>query len=173
MRARAIDLSGVRFIALDEADKLFELNKRGKKDDTTDGHGEHMDSDDSNASEEENENENETLTEQHSAFLNQVDEILAECPRDGSVQRALFSAAIGPFVSELASQFLLNHVHITVGTENAGNTNIKQSLKFVGREDGKLLAIEPDYTGGNKAASAGISTECRACCKGVVQGAGV
>ena len=35
VRARAIDLSGVRFIALDEADKLFELNKRGKKDDTT------------------------------------------------------------------------------------------------------------------------------------------
>ena len=130
-----------------------------------------MDSDDSNASEEENENENETLTEQHSAFLNQVDEILAECPRDGSVQRALFSATIGPFVSELASQFLLNHVHITVGTENAGNTNIKQSLKFVGREDGKLLQ-SVNYTGGNKATSAGISTECRAC-KGIVQGAGV
>ena len=62
LNSRAIDLSGVRFIALDETDKLFELNKRGKKDDTTDGHGKHMDSDDSNASEEENENENETLT---------------------------------------------------------------------------------------------------------------
>ncbi len=137
VRAGAIDLSGVRFIALDEADKLFELNKR--REGTGRDHRKSKDSGNSEDSEEEGEDEG--LAERHSAFLNQVDEILAECPRDGSVQRALFSATIGPFVSELAAQFLHNHVHITVGTENAGNTNIKQILKFVGREDGKLLAI--------------------------------
>ena len=138
VRAGALDLSGVRFIALDEADKLFEVNRGAGKADAQ-GEGKGSDSDSDDHSEEE---EDEALREQHSAFLNQVDEILAECPRDGTVQRALFSATIGPFVKELAAQFLQqDHVHITVGTENAGNGNIHQILQFVGREDGKLLAI--------------------------------
>ncbi len=57
------------------------------------------------------------------------------------VQRGLFSATIGPFVQELANSFLQNPVSITVGTENAGASSIDQQLLFVGREDGKLLAI--------------------------------
>ena len=54
---------------------------------------------------------------------------------------ALFSATIGPFVSELAEQFLQNHVQINIGIENAGAASIEQKLLFVGREDGKLLAM--------------------------------
>jgi len=74
------------------------------------------------------------------SFLSQVDEILSQCPSKG-VQRALFSATVGPFVKELASSFLANPVSITIGKENAGASTINQKLMFVGREDGKLLAI--------------------------------
>jgi ATP-dependent RNA helicase DDX52/ROK1 len=101
-----------------------------------------------------------------SSFLSQVDEILAECgtayasadvekkkksnkkdkksePAEGTVvlQRALFSATIGPFVQELAASFLNNPVEVNIGVVNAGATSIDQRLVFVGREDGKLLAI--------------------------------
>ena len=49
-----------------------------------------------------------------SAFLNQVDEILSQCPQSG-LQRGLFSATIGPNVQELAADFLSNPVHISIG----------------------------------------------------------
>lgn len=42
---------------------------------------------------------------------------------------------------ELASNFLVNPVTVSVGTENAGANTIDQRLIFVGREDGKLLAV--------------------------------
>lgn len=114
-----------------------------------------------------------------SSFLNQVDEILAECgtaystngegdgdgDREGrkkkggkkksskksetevmkektvTLQRALFSATIGPSVQELAASFLHNPVELSIGVVNAGASSIDQRLVFVGREDGKLLAI--------------------------------
>ena len=75
-----------------------------------------------------------------SSFLRQIDEILSKCP-DKGVQRGLFSATLGPFVKELASNFLNNPITVSVGVENAGANTIDQKLIFVGREDGKLLAI--------------------------------
>jgi ATP-dependent RNA helicase DDX52/ROK1 len=57
------------------------------------------------------------------------------------VQRGLFSATLGPYVKELASNFLKDPVTVSVGVENAGANTIDQRLVFVGREDGKLLAI--------------------------------
>jgi superfamily II DNA/RNA helicase len=57
------------------------------------------------------------------------------------LQRALFSATIGPFVQELAASFLNNPVEVNIGVVNAGASSIDQRLVFVGREDGKLLAI--------------------------------
>ena len=56
VRAGAIDLSGVRFIALDEADKLFELNKR--REGTGRDHRKSKDSGNSEDSEEEGEDAN-------------------------------------------------------------------------------------------------------------------
>jgi ATP-dependent RNA helicase DDX52/ROK1 len=77
--------------------------------------------------------------------LTQVDEIIAECPTPSNnsiiLQRCLFSATIGPFVKELAEGFLKNPIHVAIGVENSGATTIDQKLIFVGREDGKLLAI--------------------------------
>jgi superfamily II DNA/RNA helicase len=69
----------------------------------------------------------------------QVDEVLSACP--AAAQRALFSATLGPKVKELASSVLRDPLSISVGTPNAGAATIDQKLVFVGREDGKLLAI--------------------------------
>lgn len=44
-------------------------------------------------------------------------------------------------VRELAETVLRNPVLITVGIENAGATSIDQRLIFVGKEEGKLLAM--------------------------------
>ena len=55
--------------------------------------------------------------------------------------RALFSATLGPFVLELASGFLRDAVHVTVGKENTGASSIDQKLTFCGSEEGKLLAM--------------------------------
>lgn len=131
LRAKAVDLSRVRLVVLDEADRLFEqdsgMDSRIDKDGALE----------------------DASSEHRSSFLSQVDEILAECgtqcrSKDGKecdLQRALFSATIGPFVQELASSFLNDPIEISVGKVNAGASSIKQRLVYVGREDGKLLAI--------------------------------
>ena len=82
----------------------------------------------------------EDKTRTSSSFLRQIDEILSRCPEKG-VQRGLFSATLGPYVKELASNFLKDPITVSVGVENAGANTIDQKLVFVGREDGKLLAI--------------------------------
>eukprot|EP00428_Durinskia_dybowskii_P072319 CAMPEP_0170405656 /NCGR_PEP_ID=MMETSP0117_2-20130122/27298_1 /TAXON_ID=400756 /ORGANISM="Durinskia baltica, Strain CSIRO CS-38" /LENGTH=612 /DNA_ID=CAMNT_0010662787 /DNA_START=36 /DNA_END=1874 /DNA_ORIENTATION=- len=165
VRAQAIDLSSVKVVVLDEADKLFDLEagkgnkakEEGEEDDinftkkssgkvktagTKRKHSEN-ESDEENSdecSDEESHEHKASADRIRTSFLSQVDEILAECPAQG-VQRALYSATVGPFVRELAESFLNNPVRITIGQENAGASTIDQKLTFVGREDGKLLAI--------------------------------
>jgi ATP-dependent RNA helicase DDX52/ROK1 len=126
IRSGEIDLSNIEIVVLDEADKLFELDAPG---------GRRQEQDNDNEDDEEEESE-----QTGSSFLRQIDEILSKCP-DKGVQRGLFSATIGPFVKELASSFLNNPVTVSIGIENAGANTIDQKLIFVGREDGKLLAI--------------------------------
>lgn len=138
--AGAIDLSNVRIVALDEADKLFEIDS---------GHVDHAQDDVLDLEEAEKGASNDAeLSEIKNAFLNQVDTILASCTYEGSgkkksdrLQRALFSATITPFVTEIASGFLQDPVTVSIGTENAAATTIDQKLLFVGTEEGKLLAI--------------------------------
>eukprot|EP00981_Chlorochromonas_danica_P004395 scaffold879_cov170-Ochromonas_danica.AAC.10 len=152
IRAGAIDLHHVRTIILDEADKLLELDtiqirknaaedrkqSSKKKKRTRKNQDEDSEGDEEEEEEEEGDGDNGRI---RSSFLAQVDEILAEIPSSNDVQRVLFSATLGPFVLELAQGFLRNPIHVTIGTENAGASTVEQKLVFVGREDGKLLAI--------------------------------
>lgn len=61
--------------------------------------------------------------------------------------RVLLTVLIGvsPFMSlqvrELAESVLRDPVFLTVGSDNAGAASIDQRLMYVGREEGKLLAI--------------------------------
>jgi ATP-dependent RNA helicase DDX52/ROK1 len=74
-----------------------------------------------------------------STFLSQMDAILSEIPI--TTVRSLFSATVNSRVRELAERILRNPVDITVGSASSANPDIEQKLVFVGREEGKLLAI--------------------------------
>jgi ATP-dependent RNA helicase DDX52/ROK1 len=123
IREEVIDLSKIEIVVLDEADKLFELDNHGK-----------------NTMRHNNADEVGEDAVTRSSFLCQIDEIFNQIS-DKNVQKALFSATFGPQVQELASNILNNNISITIGNENASPTTIDQKLLFVGREDGKLLAL--------------------------------
>jgi len=136
------DLGRVQLVVLDEADKLFDLQEGHAPSSSFEGNVEEGDEAAVNT------NTNPKRAERiRSSFLSQVDEILSHCcaantrSQSNGVQRALFSATIGPLVRELADGFLHNPVSVSVGAENAGASTIDQRLVFVGREDGKLLAM--------------------------------
>lgn len=74
-------------------------------------------------------------------FVEQVDEVLAAC-EGAEVQRAMFSATIPPAVEELARSVLRDPLAITVGERNAAAHDVEQRLVYVGREDGKILAMK-------------------------------
>eukprot|EP00752_Nemacystus_decipiens_P009886 g8819.t1 len=74
------------------------------------------------------------------AFVGQIDEVLAACSNE-QVHLALFSATIGQQVRELAESVLRDPVFLTIGVDNAGAVDIDQRLVYVGKEEGKLLAI--------------------------------
>lgn len=139
VRTNSINLSQVEIVVLDEADRLLDLQSAPKR---SDQQAESEDEDEDNENEDaENDSPDKSVSKrERSTFLSQVDEILAQCPETG-VQRALFSATLGPFVKELASVFLKDPLEVTIGAENTGASTIKQRLVFVGREDGKLLAM--------------------------------
>ncbi|CAM9260661.1 unnamed protein product [Ectocarpus fasciculatus] len=120
IKAEVIDLSNVKIVVLDEADKLFE-----------------MDNADHSAA--------------RHAFLNQVDTILAACSQTSEqLQRALFSATITPFVTEIAAGFLRDPITLRIGQDNAAADTIDQKLLFVGTEEGKLLAVRQLFQVGLK-----------------------
>lgn len=74
-------------------------------------------------------------------FVEQVDEVLAACT-SASLQRAMFSATIPPAVDELARSVLRQPLSLHVGERNAAAHEVEQSLLYVGREEGKLLALQ-------------------------------
>jgi len=127
VREGGVDLANVQTVVLDEADKLFELGREGRRDE--EGHALQPDK----------------------SFLGQVDEILAACSHP-QVQHALFSATLPPLIETLARSILRDPLSITIGLHSSTlNSNfrggaavpdtVEQSLVFVGREEGKLLAL--------------------------------
>ncbi|KAJ1634662.1 P-loop containing nucleoside triphosphate hydrolase protein [Pavlovales sp. CCMP2436] len=74
-------------------------------------------------------------------FVEQVDEVLAACTH-ASLQRAMFSATIPHAVDELARSVLREPLTLSIGERNSAAHEIEQKLVYVGREDGKLLAIK-------------------------------
>jgi ATP-dependent RNA helicase DDX52/ROK1 len=75
--------------------------------------------------------------------LAQMDVILSQLPV--SAVRALFSATVTPMVHSLAESILRNPVDVAIAQSALGvggaNPDITQELTFVGKEEGKLLAI--------------------------------
>jgi len=73
-------------------------------------------------------------------FLKQLDDILLECTSK-KTKRGLFSATIPQQIEYFANTILRDPVKVTIGTSNAAAETINQKLVFVGKEDGKLMAM--------------------------------
>jgi ATP-dependent RNA helicase DDX52/ROK1 len=128
---RGMKLNGVRLVVLDEADRLLDASD-GKNDTRT-----------NNPTDTEgNSSTKQSGSSQSRTFLQQIDSILSHLPSNAT--RALFSATLGPSVRHLSESILRSPVDISTGIHNSAggaSEHIQQELKFVGREDGKLLAI--------------------------------
>lgn len=73
-------------------------------------------------------------------FVEQIDEVLAACTYE-AIQQAMFSATMLQGVEEMAQSVLRDPI-IAIGTKNAGASTMTQSLLFVGKEEGKLVAMK-------------------------------
>lgn len=74
-------------------------------------------------------------------FVEQIDEIFAACT-SATVQRAMFSATMLQGVEEMAQSVLRDPIKVAIGVKNAGASTIDQKLVFVGKEEGKLVAMK-------------------------------
>jgi ATP-dependent RNA helicase DDX52/ROK1 len=130
---KGLGLDAVRFVTMDEADRLL---------DAGDGKTKQKDSSEKVDESKPDESGNASGSTQTQTFLAQMDVILSVVP--SSATRSLFSATVTPTVRSLAESILRNPVDATIaaaGASGGANTDIDQELMFVGREEGKLLAI--------------------------------
>lgn len=74
-------------------------------------------------------------------FVEQIDEVLAACT-NAKIQRAMFSATMLQGVEEMAQSVLRDPIKISIGVKNSGAKDIDQKLVFVGKEEGKLVAMK-------------------------------
>jgi len=183
-----LDLSSVRIVILDEADRLLDAsdgftssnqnihnssstsqyttNKDGDDSDSHDSDNSHDDSHSDSHDSDNSHGDSDSIpsssssqkqqplaksgSTQSKTFLSQIDTILSAIP--STAVRALFSATIGPPVRHLAESILRDPIDISIGRRHKhknSNANaitgisehISQKLQFVGKEEGKLLAI--------------------------------
>eukprot|EP00980_Cylindrotheca_fusiformis_P011664 scaffold2751_cov131-Cylindrotheca_fusiformis.AAC.31 len=138
---KGLRLDSVRLVVLDEADRLLDAadGRQGIQGATT---GSDDEEDDSEVKHEELKNAASSGSGQSHTFLVQMDVILSTIPT--TAVRSLFSATVTPTVRELAESILRNPVDLKIaglGSYGGANTDIEQELMFVGREEGKLLAM--------------------------------
>jgi ATP-dependent RNA helicase DDX52/ROK1 len=137
---KGLRLDTVRLVVLDEADRLLDASDGGDKNTEP----EHAVAEPGTAA------ASTSGSAQTQTFLSQMDIILAEIP--ATAVRALFSATVTPMVRSLAESILRHPLDVTVGVGSSGhgggtgtmggaNPDIEQQLLFVGKEEGKLLAI--------------------------------
>lgn len=143
LRNGVVDLSEVHTVVLDEVDKLFE-HDISSHDDNEEESNKKSTSNITNDNDVDNDDQFEFIQSLKSSFLTQMDEILSYLP--STSQKCLFSATINSKIEDLSSNILNPHpeknMKISIGAhDNIGAQSIDQELLFVGREDGKLLAI--------------------------------
>jgi len=143
---KGLRLDSVRLVVLDEADRLLDAVD-GKKNRNRKTRKSNSANSESDSSEDEEEDDTEVVarssgSDQSHTFLVQMDRILSSIP--STAVRALFSATVTPTVKSLAENILRHPVDLkiaTAGSYGGANTDIEQELMFVGREEGKLLAM--------------------------------
>ncbi|KAI8828663.1 putative ROK1-ATP-dependent RNA helicase, partial [Chytriomyces cf. hyalinus JEL632] len=80
-------------------------------------------------------------------FLTQMDSVFAACSSP-HLQRSLFSATMPSGIESLARTFMRDPIRVIIGTINSATSTIKQSLKYVGEESGKLIEMRQMVQGG-------------------------
>lgn len=73
-------------------------------------------------------------------FLGQLDSIIAACSNE-SCLRAMYSATLPEKVEDLAKTVMVDPVRVTIGERNSVASTIQQTVRYVGNEKGKLLAM--------------------------------
>ncbi|EGC40023.1 hypothetical protein DICPUDRAFT_6001, partial [Dictyostelium purpureum] len=73
-------------------------------------------------------------------FVEQIDDVVTAC-QNQKLKICLFSATMNTLVEELANSIMKNPIKITIGEENAAAVTVDQKLIYVGREEGKLMAV--------------------------------
>lgn len=150
---KGLRLDSMRLVVLDEADRLLDAadGKTAAVRKSSISGGGIEGSEDEEESDEEADNKQDTEgdalarksgSSTTQTFLSQIDVILSAVPP--SAVRALFSATVTPTVRSLAESVLRNPVDLKIaspGSYGGANTDIEQELMFVGREEGKLLAM--------------------------------
>lgn len=158
---KGLRLDSVRCLIMDECDRLFDAadgkserptfmakeDSDSEEDNENDGGSEGSSSKPkhrkSKSGKRGHEDENQQTGSSHTkSFLAQMDVIISHLP--STAVRALFSATVTPMVRSLAESALRNPVDVTIAAPGAlggANTDIDQQLMFVGKEEGKLLAM--------------------------------
>lgn len=138
---KGLRLDSVRIVILDEADRLLDAAD-GKQGNRGGGKSSDGEEDGKEAQQEEAQQPQASGSRQSQTFLVQMDVILSSVPT--TAVRALFSATVTPTVRSLAESILRNPIDLKIasaGSYGGANTDIEQELMFVGREEGKLLAM--------------------------------
>ena len=141
---KGLDLNALRLVVLDEADRLLDATDAASTRYPKDAAASDPSSDEDEERKQRFKIEDTPASgsSKSQSFLSQMDAIFSAMP--ASATRALFSATITPTVRSLAESILRNPVDMTIaapGSTGGANTDIEQELMFVGREQGKLLAI--------------------------------
>lgn len=141
---KGLRLNSVRIVVLDEADRLLDATdgKRARKPKGEAGTESIVEDEEEEEEEEDDSVHGASGSMQSQSFLAQMDIVLSEVP--STATRALFSATVTPTVRFLAESILRNPLDVTIansGSVGGANTDIEQELMFVGKEQGKLLAI--------------------------------
>lgn len=141
---KGLQLDSVRLVVLDEADRLLDAVDGNKSRESKNKNYRKNESDLSEGNEGGSEDiiTRSSGSDQSHSFLAQMDRILSAIP--STAVRALFSATVTPTVKSLAENILRNPVDLKIastGSYGGANTDIEQELMFVGREEGKLLAM--------------------------------
>jgi len=146
---KGLRLDSIRLVVLDEADRLLDAVDGQMNKQRNDNSGKTKPQKDAGESSDDDEEDIDTEFINHSSgsdqsqtFLCQMDRILSSIP--STAVRALFSATVTPTVKSLAENILRNPVDLKIasaGSLGGANTDIEQELMFVGREEGKLLAM--------------------------------
>jgi ATP-dependent RNA helicase DDX52/ROK1 len=141
---KGLDMNSLRLVVLDEADRLLDATDHLRQQQQKQQRRAIKNSEDSDSSSDEDEAHDAPTSgsNQTQSFLAQIDTIFSATP--ATATRALCSATVTPMVRSLAESILRNPVDVTIaapGTMGGANTDIEQELMFVGREEGKLLAM--------------------------------